>query len=62
MEGGTALSDALQAIMIVGRVMRDKVIPPTKDVDLGRPNTFNKTPSANNPNTMDGFVYCRERK
>ena len=48
------MSDALQAIIIVGRVMRDKVIPPTKDVDLGNPNTFNKMPSANKPNTMDG--------
>ena len=34
-EGGTALNDDLQATIIVGKVIKDKTIPPTNEVDLG---------------------------
>ena len=40
--------------MIVGKVIKDNVIPPTKGVDLGKPNTASNTPRPSNPNTIDG--------
>ena len=49
-----AFKDALQAIIIVGKVIKDKVIPPTKGVDLGNWNTANKIPKPKRPNTIDG--------
>jgi hypothetical protein len=32
-------------MIIVGNVIKDSVIPPTKAVDLGNPKTPSKTPS-----------------
>jgi hypothetical protein len=52
--GGTAFKEALAAIIIVGNVIRDKVIPPTSGVDLGKLKTANKTPRPSKPNTIDG--------
>ena len=52
--GGTAFKEARAAIIIVGSVIKDKVIPPTKGVDLGKLNTANKTPKPKRPKTIDG--------
>ena len=35
MEGGTAFKDALQGIIILGKVINARVIPATKGVDRG---------------------------
>ena len=53
-DGGTALNEALVAIIIVGKVIKDKTIPPTRGVDLGNPNVFKIIPSPNKPNTIEG--------
>ena len=48
-EGGTAFKEALHGIIILGRVIKAKVIPATKGVDLGRWMVDNKICKANNP-------------
>jgi len=53
-DGGTALRDARQAIIMVGSVINAKTVPPTSGVLLGKPKTFNKIPSPNKPKTIDG--------
>ena len=39
---------------MVGNVIKDSVIPPTKDVDLGSPKTLRSIPNPNRPKTIDG--------
>ena len=41
------LSDALHGIIILGRVIRDNVIPATNGVDLGNSITLNNIPNPN---------------
>ena len=48
-DGGTALSEALHGIIILGKVINDKVIPATRGVDLGKSITLNKIPNPSNP-------------
>ena len=53
-EGGTAFNEALHGIIILGKVIKASVIPPTKEVDLGNSNTFKKIPRPKSPNTIEG--------
>ena len=55
-DGGTALIDALEAIMIVGIVINPKHKPPTSGADLGKPNRLRKTERPNKPKTIDGIA------
>ena len=41
-------------MIIVGSVIKDKVIPPTNDVDLGSPKTLRSIPKPKRPKTIDG--------
>ena len=41
-DGGTAFNEALHGIIILGKVIKASVIPPTKEVDLGNSNTLRK--------------------
>ena len=38
----------------MGKVINDKTIPPTKDVDLGKPKKFNNIPRPSKPKIIDG--------
>jgi len=49
MDGGTALSEALHGMIILGNVINAKVIPATNGVDLGKWSVANKTCKANKP-------------
>ena len=40
--------------MIVGKVINDKTIPPTNEVDLGKPKKFNNIPRPSKPNIIEG--------
>ena len=40
--------------IILGRVIKARVIPPTKEVDLGNSNTFSKIPRPSRPKTIEG--------
>ena len=48
-EGGTAFNDALHGIIILGKVIRDNVIPATNGVDLGNSITLNNIPKPKRP-------------
>ena len=39
---------------MVGKVIKDKTIPPTKDVDLGRPKKFKSIPKPSKPKIIEG--------
>jgi hypothetical protein len=39
---------------MVGKVINDKTIPPTKDVDLGKPKKFNNIPRPSKPKIIEG--------
>ena len=53
-EVGTALIDALVAIIIVGKVIKANTIPPTKGTDLGIPKKPRNTASPRSPKTIEG--------
>ena len=53
-DGGTAFKDALVAIIIVGRVINAKTIPPTIGADLGKCITFKKIASQSKPKIIEG--------
>ncbi len=55
-DGGTALMDALVAIIIVGIVIKPKQSPPTRGADLGKPNKLKNTDNPNKPKTIDGIA------
>ena len=54
MEGGTAFNEDLHAIIIVGKVIRESTVPPTKGVPLGIPKKFRSIASPSSPNIIDG--------
>ena len=43
-----------EAIIIVGKVIKARTIPPTSGVERGKLKKFKKTAKPNRPNTMDG--------
>ena len=53
-EGGTDRSDALEAIIIVGSVINDKTIPPTRGDDRGKSKYPRNIDNPNKPNTIEG--------
>ena len=53
-EGGTDFRAALLEIIIVGRVIKDKTIPPTSGADLGIPKKFKNIANPNKPNIIEG--------
>ena len=53
-DGGTALIAALDEIIIVGKVIRAKTIPPTKGMDLGIPKILINIASPIMPKTTEG--------
>ena len=54
MLGGTARKLAREAMIIVGNVINDSTIPPTKGAERGRPKVFKNIESPSKPKTMDG--------
>mgnify|MGYP006233522769 FL=1 len=55
-DGGTALMDALVAIIIVGIVIKPKHSPPTNGADLGKPNRLKKIDNPKRPKTIEGIA------
>ena len=53
-EGGTDFIADLDAITIVGNVIKPRVSPPTKEADRGSSKKFRKIANPSNPNTMEG--------
>ena len=53
-EGGIPFSAARVVMMIVGRVIRARVRPPTTGAERGRCMTFRKTASPSRPKTIEG--------
>ena len=54
MDGGTDRKLALEAIIIVGKVINDRTNPPTNGEDLGRSKYPRNIDKPNRPNTIDG--------
>ena len=54
MDGGTLLSDALVAMIIVGSVISANTIPPTIGADLGKFMRFKKIANPKRPKIIDG--------
>ena len=55
-EGGTDLSEARLAMMIVGRVIRVSTRPPTREAERGRFMKLRKTARPSSPKTIDGIA------